>query len=316
MNSASSGDLSLESTDGPALWEAVAGFLSGLALEEGLSDNTREAYRRDLADLIQFWGESVPDNWSDVRPTDLTNYLARLSRTGASPATINRRLSAIRHFFGYLLREGAVNSDATIHLTGPRQRRHLPDVLSVSDIERLLDQPDLATPTGLRDRAMLELGYGCGLRVSELVGVALDDFLLEGAILKVLGKGSKERLVPVGDCARTALVEYLAKGRPSLVRAAPHAFGRLFLAAKTGRPLSRVGFYLILKNYVQAAGIERRVTPHTLRHSFATHLLEGGAGLRDVQELLGHVSIDTTMIYTHIDRSHLIEVVRTFHPRR
>ncbi len=162
---------------------------------------------------------------------------------------------------------------------------------------------------------MLELIYGCGLRVSELINVSLSDFLYDGAILKVLGKGSKERLVPVGGRARLALVEYLQKGRPALIRNLKSTKDKLFLSIKLGKPMTRIGFWTRLKELVLKAGIERRITPHTFRHSFATHLLEGGAGLRDVQELLGHTSIDTTMIYTHIDRTHLIEVVKTFHPR-
>lgn len=162
---------------------------------------------------------------------------------------------------------------------------------------------------------MLELGYGCGLRVSELVGVKLGDFLLDGAILKVTGKGSKQRLVPVGDMARSAIADYLGSVRPNLIRDRRAAADGLFLNLRFGKPMTRVAFWQLLGEYVRKAGISARVTPHTLRHSFATHLLEGGAGLRDVQELLGHASIATTTIYTHIDRTHLIEVVRTFHPR-
>lgn len=208
-----------------------------------------------------------------------------------------------------------MEDDPTELITGLTTRRRLPDVLTVNEIEALLGAVDTSNAPGLRDKAMLELAYGCGLRVSELVGVKVTDFIMDGAILKVTGKGSKERLVPVGGYAREALVDYINRGLPGLKRDRAKSQGRLFLSAKLGKPLTRVGFWTLLKGYVSKAGLTSRVTPHTLRHSFATHLLEGGAGLREVQELLGHASIDTTMIYTHVDRTHLLEVVRTFHPR-
>jgi len=302
--------------DTAAAWDAVASFLTSLSFEKGLAENSRQAYQRDLGDLIRFCSRRGLKDWNKVRSADISRYLGELYDLGIAPATVSRRLSAFKGFFAYMFREGLCPSDPARLISGPRARRKLPEVLSADEVELLLRQPDLGNPGGVRDRAMLELMYGCGLRVSELVGLRLDDFQLNGELLKVRGKGGKQRLVPVGGYARDAIARYLSDVRPQLVRDRLRAGDALFLSIKLGRPLTRQGFWKIMQGYVQAAGLKMRVTPHTLRHSFATHLLEGGAGLREVQELLGHASIDTTMIYTHIDRSHLLEVVRTFHPRR
>ncbi len=297
------------------MWGAVAGFQTASALERGLSENTRQAYRQDLADLIGYLDGIGVAAWDHVTTAHLARYVGSLFDLGIAPTTVARRLSAYRGFFDYLIREGAVKANPADLVIGPKARRHLPDVLSPEEIERLIEAADASTPQGLRDRAMIELGYGCGLRVSELVGVKLSDFILEGAILKVTGKGEKMRLVPVGGCAREAVTKYLSDARPLLVKDRKTAKDGLFLSLRSGQPLTRMAFWLTLQKYVRIAEIRLRVTPHTLRHSFATHLLEGGAGLRDVQELLGHASITTTTIYTHIDRTHLLEVVRSFHPR-
>jgi len=297
------------------LLNAVEGFLISAALERGLAENTREAYRRDLFDFAGYLDGLGVTSWKRATTAHTARYMASLHELGLAPATSARRLSALRQFFDHLIREEEVKLNPAELLTAPKASRHLPDVLSVEEIDRLLAAPDTSTVAGSRDRAMLELGYGCGLRVSELVGVKLSDFLLEGAVLKVIGKGSKQRLVPVGDCARDAISKYLEKTRPGLVRDRKLAADGLFLSQRAGKMMSRIAFWQLLQVYVTKAGITAHVTPHTLRHSFATHLLEGGAGLRDVQELLGHASINTTTIYTHVDRSHLIEVVRTFHPR-
>jgi integrase/recombinase XerD len=293
----------------------LAGFLTTLALEKGLAANSSEAYRHDLNDLFQFFEDSNITSPAAVRSTDILKYLSTLHDLGLASATVARRLSAFRGYFGYLQREGVIKIDPAETVQGPRGLRRLPEVMSVEEIEKLLSIIDKDSPIGMRDRAMLELGYGCGLRVSELVSVRLADFLLEGAILKVTGKGSKQRLVPVGGCARKAIVEYLEKVRPGLIQTRVDAKDALFLSLRGGKPMSRIAFWQNLQGYLLKAGLTHRITPHTLRHSFATHLLEGGAGLRDVQELLGHASISTTTIYTHIDRSHLVEVIRSFHPR-
>lgn len=301
--------------DVDSAWNAVAGFLTTLSLEKGLSGNSREAYNHDLGDLIDFCTRRGISGWDKITTADLTKYLGELYDLGIAPATSNRRLSAFRGFFAYLQREGICESNPASIISGPRSRRKLPDVLTYEEIKLLLNQPDLSTPAGIRDRAMLEVMYGCGLRVSELVSLKRDDFILDGKLLKVRGKGDKQRIVPVGGCAVEALEHYRTQVRSGLIRNPRDAGEVIFLSQKLGKPLTRQGFWKILRGYVFAAGIKSEVTPHTLRHSFATHLLEGGAGLREVQELLGHASIDTTMIYTHIDRNHLLEVLRTFHPR-
>ncbi|MDP8238458.1 MAG: site-specific tyrosine recombinase XerD [Candidatus Hatepunaea meridiana] len=296
-------------------WNTVAAFLTSLALEKGLAENSRLAYRRDLGDLIDFCNRRELKDWDDVTTADITAYLNELYDLGIAPATVNRRLSAFRGFFTFLNREGMCKSDPARVVTGPRSRRKLPSVLTIPQIETLLDQPDLSAPIGIRDHAMIEMMYGCGLRVSELVGLPLDALRLKGEILMVKGKGEKTRLVPVGGYAREAVAKYLSEVRPGFVRERKLTQDAIFLTQKRGTPMTRQGFWKILQAYIRTADFKIEVTPHTLRHSFATHLLEGGAGLREVQELLGHSSIETTMIYTHIDRSHLLEVVRTFHPR-
>ena len=296
-------------------WDTVAGYLTSVALEKGLSDNTSQAYRLDLTDLVNFCQQKKVARWEDVTSVHILDYLKTLYDLEIAPATIARRLSAFRGFFRYLLREETIKKNPAELIEGPRMKRKLPDVLSVQDIEIILDQPDTESNGGIRDRAILEMMYGSGLRVSEVIGIRLDDLLLDGELLKVTGKGSKQRIVPVGDYARQAVAHYLSDVRSQLVRDPIKAREVLFLSIKLGKALTRQAIFLMLKAYVLKAGLNANVTPHTLRHSFATHLIEGGAGLREVQELLGHVSIDTTMIYTHLDRTHLLEVVRTCHPR-
>lgn len=291
------------------------GFLTMVSLEKGLALNTTKSYRLDLEDLIRFLAESGIDRPDSVQTVHITEYLSKLIDLGIAPATIARRLSAFKGLFAYLQREEVIKDDPAELVESPKAIRHLPEVLTVVEVERLIAAPDPQTDGGLRDRAMLELGYGCGLRVSELVSVKLGDFLLEGKILKVTGKGGKQRLVPVGECARNAIELYMQKVRPKLIKDRALLKDALFVSLKHGTAMSRIAFWQNLQGYLLKAGLTRKITPHTLRHSFATHLLEGGAGLRDVQELLGHANIATTTIYTHIDRSHLIEVVRSFHPR-
>ncbi len=301
--------------DESSAWDAVAGFLTTVALEKGLTVNSREAYRNDLRDLIRYCGDHDIARLQDIQTADILDYLGELYNLGVASSTMSRRLSAFRGFFSYLNREGIIEKNPAELVDGPRIKRKLPEVLTVHEIESLLAQPSEETNGGIRDRAIFELMYGCGLRVSEVVNLKLDNILLDGELLKVTGKGSKQRIVPIGDYARKALYDYLTKSRPSLVRDPQKAREGLFLSLKLGRPMSRQAIWLMLKDYARSAGLSGKITPHTLRHSFATHLIEGGAGLREVQELLGHVSIDTTTIYTHIDRTHLLEVIRTCHPR-
>jgi integrase/recombinase XerD len=281
-------------------------FLDTLAVERGLSTHTVEAYGRDLRHHFRFLAEAGVIAPRAVEEVHLILYLGSLRRAGLAPATVMRRLSAVRAFYRYLVREELLTTDPTTNLPTARLLRRLPSVLAVEEVERLLVQPDTDTPRGLRDRAMLELLYATGLRVSELVGLARGDLNLDLGLVRCVGKGGKERIVPVGQPARRAVQAYLASRRD----AAP----ALFLGNK-GRPLTRVAFWRIIARYARQAGIRGAVSPHTLRHSFATHLLEGGADLRAIQELLGHSSIATTQIYTHVTVDRLREVYRAYHPR-
>jgi integrase/recombinase XerD len=250
-------------------------------------------------------------------PARLTRVLLRefvflLKDLGLSPASIRRNVSAVRTYYGFLLGEGRVTEDPSDRLESPRRGRVLPETLSVTEVESLLGAPSLEHPLAWRDRALLELAYGAGLRVSELCALGLADLLLTENLVRVFGKGSKERLVPIGRSVIGAVSVYLHTMRPELDRG--RSKGRVLLNAR-GEPLSRVGAWGVVKRAAQRAGITKPVTPHTLRHSFATHLLEGGADLRAVQEMLGHADLSTTQIYTHVDREYLRSVHKQFHPR-
>ena len=281
-------------------------------LEHGASPRTIDAYRRDIVRCAAWArGEGVGDAGA-LTPRLLREYVYTLRDLGLSGATIRRNVSALRTWFRVLLAEGLVTHDPTERLETPARWRTLPEVLTVEEVLQLLAAPGLDEPLAFRDRAMLELAYGAGLRVSEWITIGVRDVLLEESLVRVLGKGSKERLVPIGRSAIGALAVYLRELRPTLERGAGQ--GVLFLNAR-GEPLSRMGAWKILRKYVEMAGIQKAVSPHTLRHSFATHLLEGGADLRAVQEMLGHADIATTQLYTHIDREYLRTVHRSFHPR-
>jgi len=293
-----------------AFARAVDAFLDYVGAELGLSERTRAAYRADLAEFARFAAGQGCGEPGAVHRTTVTLYLFWLRRRGRSPATVARRLAALRSFYRFLLRERWVGADPTEDVASPKRGERLPRVLSVEEVSRLLAQPDLRTPEGLRDRAALELLYGSGLRVSELVGLDVDHVDLDAELVRVVGKGGRERVVPLGSHAVRALDAYLRLGRPRLAR----SDGALFVN-RWGRRLSRQWVWTLLRRYARAAGVSRRVTPHVLRHSFATHLLEGGADLRSVQELLGHASISTTQVYTHLSRPHLREVFDRSHPR-
>jgi integrase/recombinase XerD len=293
-----------------AFW--LEGFRDFLSLESGHSPNTVEAYLRDLRRMGEFaLSRGVRDPARVGRPL-LRDFVYLLKDLGLSSATIRREVSAIRTYYGFLVGEGRVSEDPSDRLETPRRGRTLPDTLSVREVEALLAAPGIDDPLGWRDRALLELGYGAGLRVSELCGMALTDLLLPENLVRVLGKGGKQRLVPIGRNTIGAVSVYLHSLRPTLDRGASK--GRVLLNAR-GEPLSRVGAWGIVKRATERAGIDKRVTPHTLRHSFATHLLEGGADLRAVQEMLGHADLSTTQIYTHVDREYLRSVHKQFHPR-
>jgi integrase/recombinase XerD len=287
-------------------------FRDFLALESGHSANTVEAYLRDLRRLGEFAiSRGVRDPAKLTRPL-LRNFVYLLKDLGLSPASIRRAVSAVRTYYGFLIGEGRVADDPSDRLESPRRGRVLPPILSVREVEALLGAPRVEEPLAWRDRALLELGYGAGLRVSELCGLSLTDLLLSENLVRVFGKGGKERLVPIGRSVIGAVSVYLHTMRPELDKGKSR--GRVLLNAR-GQPLSRVGAWGVVKRATERAGITKRVTPHTLRHSFATHLLEGGADLRAVQEMLGHADLSTTQIYTHVDREYLRSVHKQFHPR-
>ncbi|HXI20405.1 MAG TPA: site-specific tyrosine recombinase XerD [Gemmatimonadales bacterium] len=287
-------------------------FRDYLALELGHSPNTVASYLRDLRRLTAFVTGRGAREPGAVTRRQLREFVFALKDLGLAPATIRRQVSAIRTYYGFLLAEGRVESDPADRLEMPRRGRVLPDVLSVPEIESLLAAPQVDEPLAWRDRALLELGYGAGLRVSELCGLTRQNLLLSEGLVRVLGKGSKERLVPIGRKVIGAVSVYLHQVRPELDRGRTQ--DRVLLNAR-GQPLSRVGAWGIVRRRARQAGIRKRVTTHSLRHSFATHLLEGGADLRAVQEMLGHADLSTTQIYTHVDREYLRTVHRKFHPR-
>ena len=290
----------------------LEGFRDFLALESGHSENTVEAYLRDLQRLAEFSVSKGVRDPGQVSRTLLRDFVYLLKDLGMSAATIRREISAIRTYYGFLVGEGRIASDPSDRLESPRRGRVLPDTLSVREVEALLAAPGVDQPLAWRDRALLELGYGAGLRVSEICGLVTTDLLLTENLVRVFGKGGKERLVPIGRSVIGAVSVYLHQLRPELDRG--RSGGRVLLNAR-GQPLSRVGAWGIVKRSAKRAGIAKRVTPHTLRHSFATHLLEGGADLRAVQEMLGHADLSTTQIYTHVDREYLRSVHKQFHPR-
>jgi len=290
----------------------LEGFRDFLALESGHSENTVEAYLRDLQRLADFAVAKGVRDPGRVSRTLLRDFVYLLKDLGLSPATIRREVSAIRTYYGFLVGEGRVANDPSDRLESPRRGRTLPDTLSVRDVEALLAAPNVDEPLAWRDRSLLELGYGAGLRVSEICGLVTTDLLLSENLVRVFGKGGKERLVPIGRSVIGAVSVYLHQLRPELDRG--RSGGRVLLNAR-GQPLSRVGAWGIVKRATARAGLTKRVTPHTLRHSFATHLLEGGADLRAVQEMLGHADLSTTQIYTHVDREYLRSVHKQFHPR-
>ena len=287
-------------------------FQDHLSFERGLSPRTLDAYARDTERLKAFLEARGIRDPGDAAPADLREFSYHLRDRGLAPSSIRRALSATRTFFRFLLSEGLIRTDPSEQIEPPRTWRRLPDVLGREEVDRLMEAPDPSDRLYWRDRAMLELTYAAGVRVSELTALNIRDVDLEDGFATVYGKGSKERLVPIGGAASRAIRTYLRELRPRLARES--AEGALFLNAR-GRRISRMGVWKILRKHVERAGITRRVTPHTLRHTFATHLLEGGADLASVQETLGHADISTTLVYTHVDREYLRDVHRRYHPR-
>lgn len=290
-------------------------FLQHLRLEKGLAANTVQAYQHDVSRYLEFLEHVLSiRELGAVNPDHLSLYLEELSAVGLSASSLARNISSLRAFHKFLFLEELSSGNPASLLELPKKQQNLPEVLSVQEIELLLDQPDSDSKLGNRDLAMMELLYGSGLRVSELCGLEMNAVYLDEAVLRILGKGSKERYVPLGEVAEQTLKTYTDLYRPQLISEKSKPHGRVILNVR-GNPISRMGVWKIISNYAKKADIKKKVYPHILRHSFATHLLEGGADLRTVQELLGHSSIVTTEIYTHVDRSMLQQVFRKFHPR-
>ncbi len=288
-------------------------YLTVLKLEKNLSDNTISSYKNDLSSFIRFLAEFNINDPSEIKYENLINFFKALKDTGLNSRSAARYYSSLKGFFNYLLANKYIMSNPIEKVSLPKLAKNLPSVLSVSEVDAILSKPDLENKLGLRDKAALETFYACGVRVSELINLKISDLYLEEEIIRVLGKGSKERLVPIGSSAIKWIKEYLIKSRPLLEKKLKS--GNFLFLNNHGTKLSRMGVWKIVDRYVREAGIQKEVHPHTFRHSFATHLLEGGADLRAVQEMLGHSDISTTQIYTHIDREYIKQVHKDFHPR-
>jgi len=288
-------------------------YLSVLRLEKNLSTNTVDSYGNDISKLLVFAAMCGVTDENEIDYTLLNKFFRHLSELGIASSSAARYLSSIKSYFNYLRSNNYVESDPSERISSPKRSRSLPAVLSFEEIEAILNSPDTEDKLGLRDKALLETMYSSGLRVSEAINLHTSDLLLQDELIRVFGKGSKERIVPVGSSAVKWINEYLLKSRPSLERKGK-SLNFIFLNVR-GTKLSRMGIWKILRRYTEQAGIQKEVHPHTFRHSFATHLLEGGADLRSVQEMLGHADISTTQIYTHVDREYIKQVHRDFHPR-
>ncbi|MFC4558725.1 site-specific tyrosine recombinase XerD [Virgibacillus kekensis] len=295
------------------LKSSLEDFIHYLQVEKGLSDNTLKSYKRDLVQYMNYIDKvSSKSDWESVVRADIISFLYKMKDQGKSSATLARVISSIRSFHQFMIRERLVTHDASIHIETPKKEKRLPSILSPQDVDALLTiQPK--NPLSIRNKAMLELLYATGLRVSELISLKVSDLHLTMGFVRCFGKGSKERIVPLGDVAKEAVENYLTEARGLLVKR-KNDENALFVN-QHGRPLSRQGFWKILKGIAQDTGITKRITPHTLRHSFATHLLENGADLRSVQEMLGHADISTTQIYTHVTKTRLKDIYQSYHPR-
>jgi len=287
-------------------------FIKYLSVERGLAYNTLVSYQNDLNDYITFCRRYGLVNIEQAGKEAIMSYLYKLQLNGRSPATISRHLAAIKSYYRFAFNEGIINKDPARELESPKPVQKLPRVLTIEEVDLLLSQPIISDPAGLRDKAMLELLYATGLRVSELVSLDLNNLNLENGFIRCFGKGSKERIIPLGDVAARFLREYLARGRSKLVKSGTTP--ALFVNQR-GQRLTRQGFWKIIKKYANKAKINTVITPHTLRHSFATHLLENGADIRSVQEMLGHADISTTQIYTHLTKKRVKEIYDRYHPR-
>jgi integrase/recombinase XerD len=291
---------------------AITAFLTHVKVEKGLSSNTVSAYQRDLAKFNAF-AQKQKLSLETIKRDDLVDFLAGLYRQKLESKTVARHLVTIRNFFRFAQTQELISADPSQNLESPKVRRALPGYLRLEEVERLLEQPDSKTPIGLRDRAMLEVLYSTGLRVSELIGLSVTDLDSKVGSIRCIGKGDKERIVPAGRKALGAVEKYLREGRPKLLGKAVGS--RALFVNRRGGSLSRVGVWKILSAYGRRAGLRVALTPHMLRHSFATHLLERGADLRSVQLMLGHADISTTQIYTHVVEERLKQIYKAHHPR-
>lgn len=288
-------------------------YLASLKLERNLSENTIASYKNDLTSLLNFLNDSGVDDPSQINSKMLNDFFILLTKLGLSSRSSARYYSSLKGFFGYLIASSYIEANPMEKISAPKVSKGLPNVLNINEIEAILSQPDTSKKLGLRDKALLETFYACGLRVSELINLKISDLFLSEEMIRVFGKGSKERFVPIGSSAINWITEYLKNSRPLLEKKAKSQHV-LFLNSR-GTKLSRMGVWKIVDSNANLAGIKKEVHPHTFRHSFATHLLEGGADLRAVQEMLGHVDISTTQIYTHIDRDYIKQVHKDYHPR-
>ena len=297
----------------PAMFRQLKQFSQYIALEKGLAENTKHSYEHDLKTFAEFLTANEQKSFRDVSTKHLSDFLYHLDELGLSTASKSRYLSSIRGLYSYLYSNELVDKDITEKVDMPKSRRKVPDTLSIEEVSKIIEQPDQSKLAGIRDRAILETLYACGLRVSELIDLKQWDILTDAEIIRVFGKGSKERIVPIGQSALYWIEEYRNKARPHFVK--NKDTGDLLFLNQRGKGLSRMYIWKLVDKCTRSAEIEKNVHPHTFRHSFATHLLEGGADLRAVQEMLGHADISTTQIYTHLDRDYIIEVHRSFHPR-
>lgn len=287
-------------------------FLNYLTVERGLSPNTLDSYSRDLIKYLDYLSTKGIKDISKTSDLTIISFIATLKNGGLSNRSVARNLTSIRMFYKFLTEDHHINDNPTLNIETPKRELRLPQVLSIEEVDVLLQQPDSSTSLGLRDAAFLELLYATGLRASEIISLALNDINLEAGYLIAYGKGSKERLIPIGEVAQNLIKKYLKNSRPTLLKnkQSHHLF-----TTRSGKSMTRQGFWKLIKKYALAAGIRKKITPHTLRHSFATHLLERGADLRSVQMMLGHADISSTQIYTHVTTERLKKIHNQYHPR-